>query len=143
MSICQITNLYKYKMLLNVFNLFTFKIIPMLYYFASQRKLHVYENLASSMMPQASPTSASVFWFYYNGHQDSMDLQNFHSTKFTKLSCRSLWTNVNHLVWCKTGPIFGGRDKADSLTGFERNSICLSNSWAFNNNSESALFFPT
>ena len=38
----------------------------MQYYFASQRKLHVNENLASSMMLQAPPTSASLFRLYYN-----------------------------------------------------------------------------
>ena len=36
------------------------------YYFPSQRKQHIYGNLASWMMVQAPPTTASLFWFYYN-----------------------------------------------------------------------------
>ena len=34
----------------------------------SQRKQHVYGNLASWMMVQAPPTTASFFWFYYSHH---------------------------------------------------------------------------
>ena len=38
----------------------------MKYYFPSQRKLHVNGNLVSCVMLRAPPTSASLFWFYYN-----------------------------------------------------------------------------
>ena len=38
----------------------------MQYYAVSQRKEHVYGNLASWMMVQAPPTTASLFWFYYS-----------------------------------------------------------------------------
>ena len=38
----------------------------MQYYFPSQRKLHVNGNLATWMILRAPPTSASLFWFYYN-----------------------------------------------------------------------------
>ena len=35
-------------------------------YCPSQRKQHVYGNLASWLMVQAPPTTASLFWFYYS-----------------------------------------------------------------------------
>ena len=38
----------------------------MKYYFLSQRKLHAIGNLASWMMLNDPPTSASLFWFYYS-----------------------------------------------------------------------------
>ena len=51
-------------MLWNKFNLFIFKIISILYC-PSQRKQHVYGNLASWMMVQAPLSTARLFWFYY------------------------------------------------------------------------------
>ena len=35
-------------------------------YCSSQRKQHIYGNLASWMMVQAPPTTASLFWFYHS-----------------------------------------------------------------------------
>ena len=65
MNICQILMLYYYK----CYGTNSIYLLSMLYailYCPSQRKQHVYENLASWMMVQAPPTTASLFWFYYN-----------------------------------------------------------------------------
>ena len=44
---------------------FQISILYAIVYCPSQRKQHVYGNLASWSMVQASPTTASLFWFYY------------------------------------------------------------------------------
>ena len=41
-------------------------------YCPSQRKRHLYGNLASWMMVQAPPTIASLFWFYYSLYNESI-----------------------------------------------------------------------
>ena len=52
-------------MLWNKFNLFTFKLYAILYW-TSQRKQHVYGNLASWMMVQAHPQLQVCFGFTIN-----------------------------------------------------------------------------
>ena len=56
-------------MLWNKFNLFTFKIICNIILSITKKTARsLYGNLASWMMVQAPPTTASLFWFYYRGY---------------------------------------------------------------------------